>query len=1133
MSTNPIPNLSGFFALLLVMVIGIGGLSAQLLPPNQPEQDCINAIPVCQNLYSTTGSYQGEGLDPNEINSTISCLGLGEENDAWYIFSIQQAGNLSFTITPGHVLDDYDWAVYNLTNSDCSDIRLIPSLEVSCNYSGTLGVTGANGLGPCGFDPNCPVIPVSAGQTFVLNISNWNTPRAGYTLDFGTSTAVIFDTTSTRIEQLVTTCGSGNISIEFSEDLLCSSVQPTDFTVAGPGGPYVVTGITGVNCAAGGGYEDDFQLIVSPVISTGGNFVVTLVDTVLDRCDNITVSDVDTLYISIPQFSATAMPNILCPGDSSLLMTGLGTPGSYMVQWQPGSLQGDSLTVHPITTSSYIVTVIDTFNNCPFYDTVTVVVLATPTSTFNVSTPTVCDNDSIRFLFTGNTAFPAQFQWSFDNGNNRQFLNPSAQAVSWPDTGRKEICLTIVQQGCTSLITCDTIQVVASPNVAIVPLAGQCLNSNIFSFQSNASSDVTGYTWDLGDGTTSVLSSHTHSYSTPGIYPIGLTVTNFAGCSDTASTTISVFSPVTANYTTTNVCMGDSIRFFDASVAVPGEPIVSWFWSFGDGTTASIPDPVTYFNAPGTYSVELSVVTAPGCVNTLTGQVEVYPQPTASFIEKSACEQTDAVVFQNTSFFSNNTEIYSWDFGDGSFSSSKNTSHIYLSNGFPFVTLVATNGFGCADTISREIEVYPRPIMGFVGENVCMGDSTKFINQTSLPTGFSFASFQWNLGNGIISTLQHPTNFYLRPDIYPVTLIAESDKGCKDTLSKEIRVFANPEPRFIAEAVCQGDSMFFEDQSRIPTTPTGDFLSAWTYDFGDGRTQSEKDPIHIYQQDGFFNVILTVTSDKGCAADFSQVMEVYAKPSGPVLVHDSVCMGETAKLRVLPDSITQRVFWYSTFIENIPFWELPLYEIPDVLNFQKFYVQAVSFRGCEGDRKSIFAYPYPPFKGSIFPEDTTVEMPESVVHFILNTNQGFYQVNWDFGDLVQSDRVDPIHRYVHPGLYSVQVEILDENGCIAELTSRVEVKKVARAILANAFTPNNDGYNDGWELVSNSLLSVSVGIYDRYGKVLFSSTEMNFSWDGTGPTGKVVPEGVYVFVLRGVDIEGKSIEQSGTVTLIR
>ena len=166
------------------------------LPPNQPEQDCFNAIPVCQNVYIQPNSYQGAGLNPNEISGFLSCLLGGEVNDVWYIFTVQTSGNLCFSITPNVLSNDYDWAVFNLTNNSCADIATNPALQVSCNFSGLSGVTGPNGLPG---SQNNPCIPVTAGQTYVVNVSNWSGSGAGYTLNFSASTAGIFLQISPRI----------------------------------------------------------------------------------------------------------------------------------------------------------------------------------------------------------------------------------------------------------------------------------------------------------------------------------------------------------------------------------------------------------------------------------------------------------------------------------------------------------------------------------------------------------------------------------------------------------------------------------------------------------------------------------------------------------------------------------------------------------------------------------------------------------------------------------------------------------------------------------------------------------------------------------------------------------------------
>ena len=97
----------------------------------EPEQDCLNALSICDNIYFQPNSYSGEGLLPNEINPLLSCLSAGERNDVWYSVRVVNGGLLNFTITPVNPADDYDWAVYDLTNAPCSQIAVNGALEVS------------------------------------------------------------------------------------------------------------------------------------------------------------------------------------------------------------------------------------------------------------------------------------------------------------------------------------------------------------------------------------------------------------------------------------------------------------------------------------------------------------------------------------------------------------------------------------------------------------------------------------------------------------------------------------------------------------------------------------------------------------------------------------------------------------------------------------------------------------------------------------------------------------------------------------------------------------------------------------------------------------------------------------------
>ncbi|MBX2870713.1 MAG: hypothetical protein KTR30_01395, partial [Saprospiraceae bacterium] len=132
---------------LLVSLFCVLFYQSYLLGQTPTVQDCLGAIPVCQEVYSEMNSPSGDGNFNNEINTSISCT-AGELNSIWYTFTVNEAGFLGFVITPNDANDDYDWALFNITGRQCSDIKSDPSLQVSCNAAGGPGCngpTGANG----------------------------------------------------------------------------------------------------------------------------------------------------------------------------------------------------------------------------------------------------------------------------------------------------------------------------------------------------------------------------------------------------------------------------------------------------------------------------------------------------------------------------------------------------------------------------------------------------------------------------------------------------------------------------------------------------------------------------------------------------------------------------------------------------------------------------------------------------------------------------------------------------------------------------------------------------------------------------------------------------------------------------
>ena len=313
------PKRLPFQGIFLLIILFIPNLtSGQKL-----EQDCPYALPICFDTYVQPNAYNGAGRNPNEIGPN-SCLSTGERNDVWYTFTAESAGNLGFLITPNQVaIDDYDWAVYDITNANCSEIAYNTNLEISCNYAISAGPTGATAAGTgssqgAGGTLINSLIPVKKGGIYVINVSNFSSSQSGYTIDFATYSDVsIFDVTNPSIRNELrepVSCGTDSIHIRFSENILCNSFDLSDLTITSTSGIYSIDQIFSDICTLDVSYGKDFTLILDNDILAGDSIFIELTGEVEDVCKNLGTGGI--LKVGTPQAQqATIETNDACPGD--------------------------------------------------------------------------------------------------------------------------------------------------------------------------------------------------------------------------------------------------------------------------------------------------------------------------------------------------------------------------------------------------------------------------------------------------------------------------------------------------------------------------------------------------------------------------------------------------------------------------------------------------------------------------------------------------------------------------------------------------------------------------------------------------------------------------------------------------
>lgn len=666
-------------------------ISAPTVAPTPTVQDCLGAIAVCQNVYSEANAYSGTGNIPNEINSGPSCLGSGEKNDVWYTFTTQTAGNVCFTIDPNVNSDDYDWAVYNLTSNSCSDIYNNAALEVSCNYSGTSGNTGPNGNSG---SQNEPCIPVQVGQTYVVNVSQFSTSTNGYTIDFGASTASIFDNVPPSLQAISSTikCGMTSLSFNFSENVSCSGILESDFELNGPGGPYTISSIIGSSCNSGASQDRYFTVSVTPAITDPGTYSFCVANTsssISDLCGNLALPGCINFDIVYPTAEAGVPDTLTCTNPQVVLNGAGSSSGNYNWGTIGGNVLSGQNTLTPTVnqTGTYIIEV--NSNDCISRDTVQIYQDTTlPVVVAGMDTSLTCVNDTIQLS-------------GFVSGNNIVYYWTGASIAS----GDSTLNPFVVGPGVYTLTAVDTLnncQLSSSLEVfenrdLPYTYAGPDLsiNCNVDTVILNGSSSIAGseYTYQWTDLSENVVSDSIYgSTFIPGTFVLTVSNTiNSCQSQDTMVVVIDTIPPIA------NAGADTSLNCATLSTGVPVNGVgsqsgvgISYLWSTSNGNIV-IGGTSNYalVNQPGTYTITVTNNNS-GCQNSDDVVVvidTVRPVANAGPDVFINCNNTSANLDGTASSIGGNI-LYQWS---GPFLSSGATTNSAIANGAGTYTLTVTN----------------------------------------------------------------------------------------------------------------------------------------------------------------------------------------------------------------------------------------------------------------------------------------------------------------------------------------------------------------------------------------------------------------------------------------------------------
>ncbi len=661
---------------------------------------------------------------------------------------------------------------------------------------------------------------------------------------------------------------------------------------------------------------------------------------------------------------------------------------------------------------------------------------------FTTQKDSICRNTGLFITTTNvNKANISSYNYIYGDGFtvSGPSYNPPPHIYTNPGTYSVQVITTDLH-GCKDTASKPNLIYVHGPTAKFTaaPLAG-CKGLNV-TFTDASFSDgiipIKNWQWTYGDGVIQTLTAppFTHTYNTTGNFKPQLRVTDTSGCFDSLilNTPILVTMPKASfNTADTVACNGGNVIFTNTSSGVTP----TYQWTLGNGVSSTQTNPVTSYNIDSIYSIKLVVTDVNGCKDSLqkNNYLRVETEKAGFTITDSisSCSPFE-VDFTNTSI---NSTSQTWNFGDGSSSTSKNPVHYYSTPGTYFATLYATGKGGCVDSFKHTIQLYSSAAtLTYVPVAGCSNTTVNFHISTAGPV-----QYLWDFGDGNIlsSTDSSVSNDYVQAGNFIPKVIMTDPSGCKIPITgiDTIRLTkSNVDFAASDSTVCIGTPIIFYD-----STTTNAPIASYHWNFGDGAVSLQQKPTHAYSSAGTYSISLLVSTVNGCSDSLIK--------TGLIHVYGPTANFNTSTLNACRN-ITSIIFTDNSLtdgIHSIANWQWNYGDgITQNLNgppFSHTYDSAGTFTpqlkitdtyGCSDSFTLNTPIQVALVKAAFSSADTAVCIGTNVT-FINNSIGNNLTYAWTLGNGNNSVQVSPVTSYSADGSYSVKLVATDNNGCTDSL----------------------------------------------------------------------------------------------------
>jgi PKD repeat protein len=344
------------------------------------------------------------------------------------------------------------------------------------------------------------------------------------------------------------------------------------------------------------------------------------------------------------------------------------------------------------------------------------------------------------------------------------------------------------------------------------------------------------------------------------------------------------------DFTAQNTCFGDSTFFSLTDSAY----IDSVLWCFDDSLSgqsnfSKINTPYHIFSDTGLYNVSVVVYHDTAKADTLLREIRISPYPSAAFFinDSSQCFNGNVFQFTDTSSIVSGSFNWEWDFGDSNRLFVQNPVHSYSQADTFEVRLTVLSDYGCKSSVSKNVYVLPSP-----RASISINDTAQCFNQNSFtfsnPWGYQNPKGLkvWHFGDSQTSNSDTASHSYASADTFQVTLVEETDLGCRDTAIKNVIVHPSPQANFsFNDSVqCFNEQVLVAGNSSLVARDSI-IENKWVVN---SDTVVGKDfTNYAFDSNGVYQVQLIVTTSNSCPDTIEKQMEILPSPKASISINDT------------------------------------------------------------------------------------------------------------------------------------------------------------------------------------------------------------------------------------------------------